>query len=470
MKGVVNYFCLSAATVAAFLMLSKIDILTSQLFYTPISGFFLKNWLPFKLLDRSILWLVWGIVFVVILGAVWLFLIERPLCRLDHKALCFLALSTALGPGLIVNTVLKNHWGRARPMQIETFGGTRHFTPAPLPAAECATNCSFASGHAALGYAFVAFAFLLPAGVLRRSGITAALLFGTLVGLARIAQGRHFVSDVVYAGLIVYGTTALLHWWIVEKDGLAAPWLRHFYRAAGRRMASACLAARRIRGSATARFGLGTAAVAILVVTSVETLDRPIALFFHAQGQDIRALFDLTGGLGLAFGWLTMFGIAFAVLRWGGTLPRLRPLGRRLRAYSPIPAFLFASVAASGVAADALKVIFGRTRPKLLFGADLYGFTWFNWHADHWSFPSGHTATIASLMTALWYLWPSHILFYMLMGIIVAASRVVTGAHFLSDTMAGAYLAVLTTRGIVLLFAFNGVDLAAARHGRSPPA
>jgi lipid A 4'-phosphatase len=468
-KAAAIYFCLMALALTLFLGLPQIDLLTSGLFYAPGRGFFLENWLPVKVLYHSIAWLSWSIIFVVGLGAAWLFLNERPLWRLDRKALCFLALSTAVGPGLIVNTVLKDHWGRARPIWIEAFGGTHHFTPAPLPAAECATNCSFASGHAALGYSFVAFAFLLPAGALRRRAITAALLFGTLVGLARIAQGRHFVSDVAYAGLIVYGTTAGLHWWIVEKDSLAAPWLRHLYFAGGRFTMSAWPAARRIWASAVGRLGLGSVAVAILVAISIETVDRPLALFFHAQGPDIHALFDFTGRLGLSAGWLTVFGVGFAALRWGGTLPRLRPLDRWLRACSPITVFLFASIAASGMVADVLKVVFGRARPKLLFGDHLYGFTWFSWHADHWSFPSGHAATIVSLVTAFWYLWPSHVLFYILIGTIVATSRVVIGAHFLSDTMAGAWLALLTTRGIVLLFACNGIDLTAVRHGRPPP-
>jgi membrane-associated phospholipid phosphatase len=206
---------------------------------------------------------------------------------------------------------------------------------------------------------------------------------------------------------------------------------------------------------------------AVLVATSIATVDRPLARFCHGLGPDVHALFDLTGRLGLGYGWLTLFSAGFVALHWGGMMPRLRPFEHRMWAWSPIPAFLFASVAASGIAVDVLKVIFGRTRPKLLFGADLYGFTWVSWHADHWSFPSGHTATIVSLMTAFWYLWPTHLLFYIVIGTLVAASRVVDGAHFLSDTMAGAWLAVLTTRGVVLLFVRGGIDLAAARHGRS---
>ena len=178
-------------------------------------------------------------ILILAVAAAWLFLMERPLWRFDRKALLFVILSVALGPGLLANTLLKDHWGRARPTQIEAFGGSSHFTPAPLPAAECPRNCSFVSGHAALGFSLVAFAFLLPAGTARRRVIAAALGFGGLVGLVRVAQGGHFLSDVVWAGLLVFGTTAILHWLIVEKDALAAPLAIRCYRLAGGGAASA---------------------------------------------------------------------------------------------------------------------------------------------------------------------------------------------------------------------------------------
>jgi lipid A 4'-phosphatase len=468
MKAAAAYIAVFALAVALFLLHPQIDLLTSALFYREERGFVLKDWAPVALLYDSIPWLVWGIVIAVGFGTCWLLLVGRPLWRLDRKALFFIALSTALAPGFIVNTALKDHWGRARPNQIEAFGGTRDFSPAPLPAEQCRHNCSFPSGHAALGFSLVAFAFLLPPGPARRGGVVAAIAFGAVIGLARIAQGAHFLSDVVYAGLLVYGTAAALHWWIVKRDGLAAARLQQLYRAAGGTVFSLGRFAGRTGASPMVRLGLGSAAVALLVTLSVTTLDRPLALFFHRQDAGIRGLFELAGRLGRGYGWLTVFAIAFAALHWGGSLPRLRPFGRRLRAWSPIPAFLFASIAGSGIAADVLKVIFGRARPKLLFGANLYGFTWFGWNADHWSFPSGHAATVVALLTALWCLWPSHLLFYMLVGAIVAASRVVVGAHFLGDAIAGAWLAVLITRGVMMLFDRGGIDLAAARQGRPP--
>jgi lipid A 4'-phosphatase len=473
MTAAATYLLVFILAFTLFLIFPQIDLLVSRLFYAPGSGFALKNWPPVELLYHIIPWIVIGIALVIIFGIGWLFLVGRPLWRLDRKALCFLALSTALGPGILVNTILKDHWGRARPMQVELFGGTRHFTPAPLAAAECSHNCSFASGHAALGFSLVAFAFLLPAGPARRRGIAATLGFGMLIGLTRIAQGAHFLSDVVYAGLFVYGTAAALHWWVVDQDGLAVPALQRLYRTAGHAVSVTWPRAYRIWKSPPARLGISTAIVAAIVIISIETADRPLAFFFHAQGPDTHSLFEPIGRFGIGYGWLTGFGVGFVVLHWGGNLPRLRPFGRRLRAWSAVPAFLFASVAASGIAADILKVVFGRARPKLLFNSDLYGFAWLGWHADYWSFPSGHAATIVSVLTGLWYLWPSHILFYIVLGTLVAMSRVVIGAHFLSDAVAGAWLAMLTTRCVVACFASSGIDLAGAHraqpssHGRT---
>jgi lipid A 4'-phosphatase len=465
MKALAVYFVLVAFALAIFFFAPQVDLATSWLFYDPERGFVLASWLPVVLLFHSIPWIAWGTLILAAVGVSWMLLFGRALWRLDRKALIFLVLSTATGPGLVANTLLKDHWGRARPVQIEAFGGAHRFTPAPLPAAECDRNCAFVSGHAALGFSLVAFAFLLPPGRSRRRGIAAAIGFGALVGLGRIAQGAHFLSDVVYAGLLVYGMTALLYWWIVDNDALSAPPLVRFYRLILPDWTAAWAVARRASVSPAVRLVFAAAATTLLVVISIRAADRPLALFFHARDHDLRSLFDFTGRLGLTYGYLTIFGLAFVALHWGGVLPRLRQFALPLRALSAVPAFLFLSIAASGIVVDVLKVVFGRPRPKLLFQSDVYGFTWLSWRSDHWSFPSGHSATIVALMTALWFLWPQHVLFYILVAAIVCLSRVVVGAHYLADAFAGALIAVLTTRCMAQLFTKAGIDLAVTRHG-----
>ena len=54
-----------------------------------------------------------------------------------------------LGAGLVVNGILKDDFGRARPRDIEAFGGSSQFTPAFVVSHECDRNCSFSSGDGA---------------------------------------------------------------------------------------------------------------------------------------------------------------------------------------------------------------------------------------------------------------------------------------------------------------------------------
>jgi lipid A 4'-phosphatase len=454
MKAAAIYFVIAAAAATLFGLDPAIDIVVSRQFYLPGHGFAFAAWLPAVLLHRAIPWLTGGIFVLLALAAAWLALIGRPLWRLDRKAIVFVFLAVAIGPGLLANTALKDHWGRARPAQTEAFGGARHFTPALQPATQCTRNCSFVSGDAALGFSLVAFAFLLPSGRPRRRGEAAALGFGALVGLVRIAQGGHFLSDVVFAGLLVYGTTALLHWWVVVADGLALPGVPGI--------------ARRIRSSRASRFGLPLLVAALFVPVSMAAIDRPLAFYLHARGPDLHALFMLIGELGLGWGWLTGFALAFVMLHWGCRFPRLRRFASPMRALSALPAFLFAAVAASGLVVDLLKLLFGRTRPKLLFASGQYDFTWLALRSDHWSFPSGHAATIVALMTALWLIWPRHLLFYILAGAIIVAARVVVDAHYLSDVVAGGLVAIVVTRAVAAGFARSGIDLETARRGLAP--
>jgi lipid A 4'-phosphatase len=438
MRGVALYAGLCALVVALFLVMPGIDLAVSGLFYDTAGGFSLANWAPLRLVEGVVPWLVRLMIVIAVIAAAWLILVGRPLWRLDRKALVFLVAATALGPGLIANTLLKDHWGRARPYQIQAFGGTRQFTPAPLPAAQCERNCAFVSGHAALGFSLVSFAFLLPFGWRRQTAIAGALAFGALVGLGRIAAGRHFLSDVVYAGLIVVATSWLLYWWIVMRDGLGG-----VYRALGSVTP---------RHPAT-RIGLWAAGIALVEILAVGWIDRPLAAYFRDAGGSWRPVFEWVGPLGLGMPYVIAFGIAFIVLRWGGNLPPFEPWAIRMRAAAQIPALLFSAVAISGILVDLIKVIVGRPRPKLLFAAGDYEFSWIGLSADHWSFPSGHAATAAALATALWCLWPRPVLFYVIGAALVAMSRVVMGAHYLSDVVMGAFVGVLVARALAILFA-----------------
>ncbi len=129
------------------------------------------------------------------------------------RAAVLLAVTMALGPGLIVNSLLKEHWGRPRPVHLETFGGKDVFNPWYSTEGKCPGNCSFVSGEGSLGFWLIAPASLVPAPYTGLA-IGAAALFGATAGGLRIAFGGHFFTDVVFSAvltiMIIAGTRFLL--------------------------------------------------------------------------------------------------------------------------------------------------------------------------------------------------------------------------------------------------------------------
>ncbi|WP_174801196.1 phosphatase PAP2 family protein [Martelella limonii] len=118
-----------------------------------------------------------------------------------------------VGPGLIVNAMLKEISHRPRPRNTDFFGGDLSFVPAGDFSGACGSNCSFVSGEAAgAGWLFCYAIFLLPA----RFRI---LLMPPLIALSfaspamRLAYGGHYLSDITLgwlASVVVFTGTLYL--------------------------------------------------------------------------------------------------------------------------------------------------------------------------------------------------------------------------------------------------------------------
>jgi lipid A 4'-phosphatase len=179
------------------ILLPGIDLWASGLFYRPGDGFFLGDLALFRLVHDHLNLAVWafGIAVAIAGGASVLF--RHNVLGLSSRAAIFLLLSLALGPGFTVNTIFKDHWGRARPAQIAQFGGTQKFSPDFVPSDQCRRNCSFPAGDPAMGFYLVSVALLAGSAPLRRGGVIAAVGLGAGLGVVRVAQGGHFLSDVI---------------------------------------------------------------------------------------------------------------------------------------------------------------------------------------------------------------------------------------------------------------------------------
>jgi lipid A 4'-phosphatase len=147
------------------------------------------NWVPFLLLLPPIFALLRKLLFP-----------NAPMAVAPSVVL-FLIGSFLIGPGLTSNLLLKENWGRPRPNSIQQFAGTADFQPWWRPSDACKRNCSFVSGEASQAFWTVAPASLAPPQV-RPLDLGGAVVFGAAVGGLRVVFGRHFVTDIVFAGVI----------------------------------------------------------------------------------------------------------------------------------------------------------------------------------------------------------------------------------------------------------------------------
>jgi lipid A 4'-phosphatase len=181
----------------------------SELFYAPGAGFTQIGAPWERVLYESVDWIV-GSAVVVSVGILLVDVLRNGPVGRRGKVAALLLVVLAIGPGLIVNGILKEHWGRARPRDVVEFGGDHRFTPAIVISDQCERNCSFTAGHPSAGFALAALGYAYVSRRRRWAVFAAATGFGLLVGLARVAVGGHFLSDVLFSGFIVVGLTVWL--------------------------------------------------------------------------------------------------------------------------------------------------------------------------------------------------------------------------------------------------------------------
>ena len=202
---------------ALFLLWPEIDLRTSAVFYTEGSGFWGERNAFVMALYRGIPMMSNAIIIGLFI-ALFAYMFQRGLQGARRRIqVGYLITALILGPGLLIDVVLKDHWGRARPAKVTEFGGAATFSPAIIPTDQCGKNCSFVSGHASAGFYFVSLGFLGGVAARRRWTLI-GLGLGAVFGFGRVAQGGHFLSDIVFS---FYATwfAAWLAWVIFIKLG-----------------------------------------------------------------------------------------------------------------------------------------------------------------------------------------------------------------------------------------------------------
>lgn len=210
---------LAAVVGAIFGLFPQLDLMISAPFNETVRypiNFFARAYPPLMLARDIGLWVGTAIIIPVVAALALKLLLPRRRLLLSGRAILFLVTTLALGPGLLTNVILKDHWGRPRPIDVTQFGGDQHFVAWWDPRGDCPGNCSFVSGDVSGAFWTLAPAALAPPQW-RALAYGAALALGTGMAVIRIMAGAHFFSDTLFAGvftfLIIWVVHGLIYRW-----------------------------------------------------------------------------------------------------------------------------------------------------------------------------------------------------------------------------------------------------------------
>jgi len=201
--GLAAALAIGAVVGIVFGLYPQLDVTIAAWFYDPVTHTFAgkKEWVDHvRDAATAVIGLLVAPAFFAILGKL---VVPTRRMLIPGRAALFLTVTLMLGPFLLANVVLKDHWARMRPTDVVQFGGADRFTAWWDPSGPCPDNCSFIGGEAASAFWTLAPAALTPPQW-RPLAYGAALAFGAGIGVLRMAGGGHFFTDIVFAGILMF--------------------------------------------------------------------------------------------------------------------------------------------------------------------------------------------------------------------------------------------------------------------------
>jgi len=189
------------------------------------------------------------------------------------------------------------------------------------------------------------------------------------------------------------------------------------------------------------RWSISFAVTAVLCFLSVLFIDVPVERLFSG----VRKYYPggLVIGAAPLVGAIVLVALFYGAKRWRGRAPSLGGQVAILAAVS--------SLAALAICDLMLKPLFGRL--------PVDGYLLHDWHSGfrlfhgnrHSSFPSGHAAIAAPVLTILWRFFPQHRRLYTAALTGISAILVAGYWHFVSDIFAGTFVGASTAIASIAL-------------------
>ncbi len=208
---------IAVATTAISFIGPNIDLAIAGVFYDPANRKFLAvdnpYLIPFREHGKIAIATCIGIIILALLP-----LLSRRLPGIPPRNVIALTLSLIVGPGVLVNGILKPYGGRPRPVEVTQFGGNLRFVDWWNPTGGCETNCSFLSGEGTTAAWMFGPAMLVPPPW-RGLAIGAAAVFAGGIGVLRMAAGAHFFTDILIGAIVTILIVLALNRLIASASG-----------------------------------------------------------------------------------------------------------------------------------------------------------------------------------------------------------------------------------------------------------
>lgn len=168
-----------------------------------------------------------------------------------------------------------------------------------------------------------------------------------------------------------------------------------------------------------------------------------------------RAPFFFITDYGLS-DWILIPSLALMILLRLAMFPLQGVWRQAVGELAMIFAFIFVGVGVPGLITNLFKRLVGRGRPSEFEASGAFSFQNFFNDWTFQSFPSGHAATAIATAFVMGFLWPRSFLVLLIVGVVVAISRVPVGAHYPTDIFAGIVIGALGAYLVRNVFARKG--------------
>ena len=212
------FFCIFIILILLAILLTigpGFDIFFSSLFYRGDNQFLLQSYYSITVFFRDIL-LPIILVYILVLPIISILIPIKKLYfnyKFSIKKILFIWVTLIINLIFIINLFFKNVWGRSRPGDIIEFGSEDVFSPWYQISDSCTSNCSFVSGDAAVGFSLIVLYFVSN----DLKYIYLSIISGVLLGMVRIAEGGHFLSDVIFSAIMVFFFSFVIKKYFLNK-------------------------------------------------------------------------------------------------------------------------------------------------------------------------------------------------------------------------------------------------------------